>query len=66
MLPKAQGGDRRSDDFKRDNADPFEKTKEQQIKELGFSKKQGQRFEVLAGNPKSVTNYSIKLKFRTR
>jgi hypothetical protein len=43
QLPRVQGGDHRSDDFKQRGAESFEKTKEQRVEELGFTKKQGQR-----------------------
>ena len=49
-IPKTAGGDRRSEDFKKDNAVSFEKTKEETVKDLGFSPKQVQRFETLADN----------------
>ena len=53
-LPKASGGDRRSKNFKRDSGVPFEKSKGQEIKDVGFNKKQAQRFEALASNPELV------------
>ena len=49
-IPKAGGGDRRSDDFKMCNAGHFEKSKKDTIENLGFSQSQIQRFETLANN----------------
>lgn len=49
-IPKAGGGDRRSDDFKICNAGHFEKSKKDTIENLGFSQSQIQRFETLADN----------------
>ena len=62
-LRKGSGGDRRSENFKRDSTVPFEKSaelrdsaapklesKEKTMQDLGFSKKQVQRFETLAAN----------------
>ena len=40
--------------FKRDCGVPFEKSKGQEIKDVGFNKKQAQRFEALASNPELV------------
>ena len=49
-IPKASGGDRRSEDFKKDTVVHFEKPKSEIIEGLGFSVKQAQRFETLAEN----------------
>jgi len=49
-IPKASGGDRKSNKIKMDSGVHFDKTKEQKIKELGFEWKQVQRFEALAEN----------------
>lgn len=49
-MPKASGGDRRSDNFKKDSGVHFEKTKQQATEELGFDAKQVQRFQTLAAN----------------
>ena len=51
-IPKASGGDRRSDNFKSASGDTFEKpkTKEQIGAELGFSRQNMSRFEKLADN----------------
>lgn len=50
MIPKAGGGDRRSNDFKKGTAVHFERPKSEVIKDLGLSEKQAQRFETLADN----------------
>jgi hypothetical protein len=49
-MPKAGGGDRRSENFKMDSAVHFENSKLQTAKELGFNEKQVQRFQTLAAN----------------
>lgn len=49
-VPKASGGDRRSEDFKNDTAVHFE-TKADVIEKAGFTTKQVQRFETLAAQP---------------
>lgn len=53
-LPKASGGDRKSDNFKGDNGVTFEKTKERRLKEIGFDKRQANRLETLAKHPEIV------------
>ena len=53
-VPKASGGDHRSEDFKKNTAGSFEKTKKKVIEEAGFSKTQVQRFEELASHPEIV------------
>lgn len=50
QIPAQAGGDRRSQDFKKDTAVHFEKPKAQIVKDLGFTEKQKQRFETLAEN----------------
>lgn len=52
-VPKASGGDRRSENFKRDTAVHFE-TKAEVIEKSGFTPKQVQRFEALAAHPEIV------------
>lgn len=52
-VPKASGGDRRSDNFKNDSGVHFE-TKTEVIEKAGFTPKQIQRFETLAKNPDIV------------
>lgn len=54
-IPKAGGGDRRSESFKSDTAVVFEKQpKREVIKNLGLTEKQVERFETLADNPEAV------------
>lgn len=54
-MPKASGGDRRSNEFKMVSDDQFEKIpKLQAAKELGFDAKQVQRFQTLAANKQVV------------
>jgi phage N-6-adenine-methyltransferase len=63
-IPKASGGDRKSDNFKKPIGGQFEKTvqdtipatkpKAEVIKELGFDRHQAQRMEKLAENPDIV------------
>ena len=59
-IPKASGGDRRSEDFKTGNAGSFEKPKAEIIKDLGFSESQGQRFETLAENRDLIDQVKIE------
>lgn len=62
-IPKASGGDRRSQDFKNDTTVDFEKTKKTKrevIEELGFSPKQVERMEILADNPDVVEEVKAK------
>ena len=53
-IPKASGGDRKSNNFKSNSGETFEKTKEETAKELGFSKVQVSRMQTLASNPEIV------------
>ena len=53
-VPKASGGDRRSENFKNNTADTFEKTKSEVISEAGFTPMQVSRFETLAAHPDLV------------
>jgi len=46
-MPKASGGDRRSESFKIDSGVDFEKTKQQTIASLGFSQKEAERIQQL-------------------
>lgn len=52
-VPKGSGGDRRSEDFKKDTAVHIE-TKAEVIEKAGFTPKQVQRFETLAAHPEIV------------
>lgn len=47
-IPKASGGDRRSEDFKNSPQDKFEKPKAATIQDLGFSPKQTHQFQQMA------------------
>lgn len=49
-IPKASGGDRRSDDFKNDIAVEFEKPKSEVIREIGIPQKTAERFQRMADN----------------
>lgn len=59
-MPKASGGDRKSNVFKSDNAVVFDshkptiETKQEAIAKLGFDKKQAERFQTLAANKEIV------------
>lgn len=53
-VPKASGGDRRSENFKSDNGVVFEKPKADIIRDAGFTPKQVQRFQTLAAHPEIV------------
>lgn len=52
-VPKASGGDRRSDSFKNDSGVHFE-TKTEVIEKAGFTPKQVERFQTLAAHPEIV------------
>lgn len=53
-VPKASGGDRRSENFKKDTVVSFEKPKADIIRDAGFTPKQVQRFQTLAAHPEIV------------
>ena len=53
-LPKASGGDRRSEDFKMSGEHHFEKSKSETTADLGLSQHQVKQFEKLADNPEAV------------
>ena len=53
-VPKASGGDRRSEDFKNNTDVTFEKTKAEVISDMGFTPMQVSRFETLAAHPEIV------------
>ena len=46
-IPKASGGDRRSDDFKKCISAPFEKPKQEIIRDLGFTRDEAKRIQQL-------------------
>lgn len=54
QVPKASGGDRRSELFKSDSGVDFEKGKADVIREAGFTQKQVERFQILAAHPEIV------------
>lgn len=49
-IPKASGGDRRSESFKKDITVGFEKPKSEVLKEIGIPEKTAQRFQIMADN----------------
>lgn len=49
-MPKAIGGDRKSNEYQCDSGVGLISTKTERISELGFSPKQVERFEILANN----------------
>lgn len=53
-VPKASGGDRRSENFKNDSGVVFEKGKSEVIRDAGFTPKQVERFQTLAAHPEIV------------
>ncbi len=53
-IDKASGGDRRSENFKNDVDDKFEKTKNEKIHEMGFTDRQARDFQTMAKYPQSV------------
>lgn len=53
-VPKASGGDRRSENFKNNTDVTFEKQKKQVISDMGFTPMQVSRFETLAAHPEAV------------
>ena len=53
-IPKASGGDRRSEDFKNPNNGNFEKSKSETIKEMGYGKNEAADFQKMARNPDIV------------
>ena len=53
-VPKASGGDRRSEDFKNPNNGNFEKSKSETIKEMGYGKNEAADYQQMAKNPEIV------------
>lgn len=49
-MPKAGGGDRKSENFKIDSAVDFDNSKMKAAEQLGFNQKQVERFQTLAAN----------------
>jgi len=58
-IPKASGGDRKSDDFKNRDTSNFEKSKSETIKEQGYTKDQASDYQRMAQNP-AVVNMVIE------
>lgn len=59
-IPKASGGDRRSEDFKISPQVDFEKPKSEVIKESGISQRQAEHFQLMATHPESVEKAKAK------
>ena len=59
-IPKASGGDRRSEDFKISPQVDFEKPKSEVIKESGLSQRQAEHFQFMANHPESVEKAKAK------
>ena len=53
-IPKASGGDRKSEDFKIRDGSNFEKSKSETVRNLGFSKDQASQLQQMALNPEAV------------
>lgn len=53
-VPKASGGDRRSESFKNDSIVEFEKPKSEVIADAGLTQKQVERFQTMAAHPEVV------------
>lgn len=53
-IPKASGGDRKSEDFKNPTRVNFEKSKAETVKDLGFNKNQASQLQQMALNPEAV------------
>lgn len=53
-IPKASGGDRKSENFKNDNGVDFDHSKKAQLKSIGIAERTAERFEHLARHPEAV------------
>ena len=53
-IPKASGGDRRSEDFKNDSSVNFEKTKSETISDMGYGEREARDYQQMAKNPEIV------------
>lgn len=53
-IPKASGGDRRSESFKNDTSGDFETTKADVLRENGISQKSAERYQQMAAHPEIV------------
>lgn len=54
QIEKASGGDRKSENFKSVVNDNFEKTKAENIRNMGFTTRQARDFQALAKHPETV------------
>lgn len=61
-VPKASGGDRRSEDFKNDSVVEFEKPKSEVIRDAGLTQKQVERFQTMAAHPEIVAQVKAEAK----
>lgn len=53
-IPKASGGDRKSDDFKNRNGSNFEKNKTEIVKDMGYTKDEVADYQQMAKHPEVV------------
>ena len=53
-IPKASGGDRKSEDFKNRDGSNFEKSKSETISTMGYSKDEASDYQRMAKNPEVV------------
>lgn len=53
-VPKASGGDRRSESFKISPHVDYEKPKSEVVKESGLTQRQAEQFQIMANHPESV------------
>lgn len=58
-IPKASGGDRKSDDFKNPNGGNFEKPKAEVTKEMGYTRHEVSDYQRMAQNP-AIVNLVIE------
>lgn len=65
-IPQATAGNQYTGKMVRDNAVPNQKTKEETVKDLGFSPKQVQRFETLADNKDLVEQEKAQAREESR
>ena len=53
-IPKASGGDRKSENFKNDSNVNFEKTKAETISDMGYGEREARDYQQMAKNPEIV------------
>ncbi len=53
-IPKASGGDRKSENFKNDSNVNFEKTKAETISDMGYGEREARDYQQMAKNPDVV------------